>query len=210
MKKEKIIQAHELKVNDLVVIDEVTYYAIDAKYDVEKVLLQSVDGVERKIIDFNDEVTLIFEAERGFEPVIEIKREHTQDFIFPTRKTAKSAGYDFTSPIEIDIDPDVIVVIPTNIKAFMEEDEFLMLSIRSGLSLKGIEMCNAPGIVDMDYYSNVDNDGNIGFILKNSTKKTFKIRKGDRIGQGIFISYKKTHNDTASGERKGGMGSTGV
>lgn len=32
---------------------------------------------------------------------------------------------------------------------------------------------------------------------------------GEKLGQGIFVKYAKTDDDTAEGERTGGFGSTG-
>ena len=37
-----------------------------------------------------------------------------------------------------------------------------------------------------------------------------EIKKGDVIGQGIFMKYGIADNDVAEGERKGGFGSTGI
>ena len=39
---------------------------------------------------------------------------------------------------------------------------------------------------------------------------SFTLKKGDRIGQGIFMKYLTVNDDTAGGLRTGGIGSTGV
>ena len=69
-------------------------------------------------------------------------------------------------------------------------------------------IANTIGIIDSDYYSNPDNDGNIGIFLKNISDKELKIFKGDKIAQGIFMKYFKVDNDKTTAKRAGGFGST--
>ena len=144
---------------------------------------------------------------RGFKPVVENKRKNKY-YHEPTRGTKNSAGYDFYSPDEYTIRPNEIVKIWTDVKAYMQPNEFLMLDVRSSMGGKFM-LANTIGIIDSDYYGNVDNDGNIGFFLKNISEQTQLIRKGDRIGQGLFLRYLTTDNDNFISEtRKGGHGST--
>ena len=63
-------------------------------------------------------------------------------------------------------------------------------------------------IIDADYYNNKDNEGEIFFQIINLSPYAIQIKKGDKIGQGIFLSYYKTDDDAAEGQRKGGLGST--
>lgn len=140
---------------------------------------------------------------RYFEPVKDAVK-----YFIPIRKTKFSAGYDFITPEPIMIFPNQIKIIQTNIKVSMPEDEYLQLSIRSSLGVKGLMMPNSPGIVDSDYYGNVQNDGNIGIILTNISLSVIRVNEGERVMQGIFLKYQVT-NDEAIGERKGGLGSTG-
>lgn len=143
---------------------------------------------------------------RGFEPVIESKRKNKY-YHMPTRGTKNSAGYDFYSPNEYIVKPNEIVKIWTDIKAYMQLDEFLMLNVRSSMGGKFM-LANTIGIIDSDYYGNSENDGNICFMLKNISDQTQLIKQGERIGQGIFIKYLKIDNDNTISERKGGIGST--
>jgi len=97
----------------------------------------------------------------------------------------------------------------TDTKVKLDNGKFLQLSIRSSLAKRGLQLTNAPGIVDEDYYGNPNNDGNIGFMVKNNDMYDRAIKKGDRIAQGIILDYHITEDDLASGKRKGGYGSTG-
>ena len=131
------------------------------------------------------------------------------ELILPKRGTKYSAGYDFYSPISFTLRPGERKVIPTGIKACMEENEFLAIYVRSSLGFKyNIRMCNQVGIIDADYYGNSDNEGHIFVCLKNEGPKKININKGDRFVQGVFTPYLITDNDSATGSREGGIGST--
>ena len=64
------------------------------------------------------------------------------------------------------------------------------------------------GIIDADYYNNPDNEGHIYFQIINLSPYDIQLRKVDVIGQGIIKNYGTTEDDTASGLRLGGFGST--
>lgn len=145
-----------------------------------------------------------FEVAKGFE---------NSDIHMPVRKTKYSAGYD------VEAAEDVIVpafkpgqaptLIKTGIKAYMPEDEYLMLCNRSSNpKKKGLVLANSIGIVDGDYYGNPDNDGHIMFAFYNVKAEDVEIKKGDCIGQAIFQKFAVVDNDNAEGERLGGFGST--
>ena len=63
-------------------------------------------------------------------------------------------------------------------------------------------------IIDSDYYNNPDNEGHIFFQLINLSPFAIELKRGDKIGQGIFHHYLATDDDNADGEREGGFGST--
>lgn len=61
----------------------------------------------------------------------------------------------------------------------------------------------------MSYYSNKDNDGNIGICLKNTTDEDIIIEAGERIAQGIFEKYLVADEDIVlKDNRDGGIGSS--
>lgn len=100
-------------------------------------------------------------------------------------------------------------LIPTGIKAYMEEDEVLYLYNRSSNpKKKGLILANSVGVVDKDYYGNPDNDGHIMFAFYNIKEEDITIQKGEAIGQAVFAKYFVTDDDEAFGERQGGFGST--
>lgn len=43
----------------------------------------------------------------------------------------------------------------------------------------------------------------------NITDKPIEIKVGDKLGQGFFVTYLKTEDDSTEGIRNGGFGSSG-
>ena len=147
---------------------------------------------------------------RGFEMVKEDKRK-SKFYCTPTRSTEYSAAYDFYCNDNYTVEPNEIIKIWTDVKAYMQNDEVLILNVRSSMGGKFM-LANTQGQVDSDYYSNPDNDGKIGIFLKNISDKTLTLNKGDRIAQGMFLKYytcDKKDDIVINKERKSGFGSTG-
>jgi len=145
---------------------------------------------------------------RGFEVVTAYAN---QSIHIPVRKTAGSAGYDLEAAADAVLTPHAVTVVPTGLKAYMGQDEYLAIHIRSGISIKnGLMLVNGVGVIDSDYYNNPDNEGHIMIAIYNGGDRPYAIQKGERIGQGIFQPYLTVDDDAACGERVGGMGSTGL
>ncbi|HZJ99096.1 MAG TPA: hypothetical protein VFC79_03775 [Tissierellaceae bacterium] len=172
---------------------------------------------------------------RGFEVVSKYKDKGIN---LPKRATRYSAGYDMESAEDIVIPSiwksffkglftyfskekgwddykEVIAksikptLVPTGLKAYMQEGEVLKLFNRSSNPLKlGLILSNGTGILDKDYYNNPDNEGLIYAQFINIFPYDIQVKKGQRICQGIFEQFLIADNDNAEGERKGGHGST--
>lgn len=109
----------------------------------------------------------------------------------------------------IDLSQMKPVLVPTGLKVQMPENEYLQLTCRSSNPLKrSLVIPNGVGIIDSDYYNNVDNEGEMFVQLLNFGLEDVEIKKGERIAQGIFLSYGLTDDDVADGERLGGFGSS--
>jgi dUTP pyrophosphatase len=132
-----------------------------------------------------------------------------KDIKIPERKTAKSACYDLECAEDTFVYSNSIVLVPTGLKACMEDDEVLQIFIRSSIpGKKKVTLANCTGIIDADYYNNPDNEGHIFVALHNFGIAPVTIKKGERIAQAMFTKYLTTGSDAAQGERKGGFGST--
>lgn len=146
---------------------------------------------------------------RYFEVVSDNFRKNSGDIILPTRATKSSIAYDFYSPIDTVINPMQSVMIWTDIKAKFNADEALLINVRSSMGKHPIMIANTQGWIESDYYSNPDNDGNIGIRLFNLGTEPYEIKVGDRIAQGMFIKYLEADNGNTDTERQGGFGSSG-
>ena len=145
---------------------------------------------------------------RYFEVVKDKYRKSTGEVILPKRATKSSVAYDFYSPIDITIPPMTSVMIWTDIKAKFNENEALLINIRSSMGKQPVMIANTQGWIESDYYSNADNDGNIGIRLLNLGTEPYIIKRGDRIAQGMFIKYLTADNGNTDNIRQGGFGST--
>ena len=145
---------------------------------------------------------------RGFEVVSDEFRKHPDiDIVLPRRGSSKAMAYDFYSPIDVIIKPNEIVKIWSDICAYMNDNECLILNIRSSQGGK-VMLTSVQGWIDADYI-NASNGGNIGIFLKNISDEDYIIHKGDRIAQGAFMNYLVSDNGNVDDERTGGFGSSG-
>ena len=143
-----------------------------------------------------------FQVAKGFEDK-EVK--------IPQRQTGKSAGYDLSVVNGATIYPGTFSIFNTGLKAYMQDDEFLSMHVRSSLGIKkNLMLANTTGIIDSDFYENPENDGHIRIALYNMSDAPVEIADGERVVQCIFSKYLTVDKDTPkTEERKGGIGSTG-
>lgn len=174
---------------------------------------------------------------RGFEIV---SAYTDQGLHVPYRTTKQAAGYDFeaaedfTLPSiwklnfikilwqlhhgekssEADLDAAAKTLkpflVPTGIKAYMNDGEYLLIANRSSNPLKrNLILPNGIGVIDADYYNNAKNEGAIYVQLINMGIRDVHIKKGERIAQGIFTHYLTVDNEAdVTTTRSGGFGST--
>ena len=149
------------------------------------------------------------------------------DIRLPERGTAKSAGYDFFSPVDVFLEGPTVgtvmyadesptrlflinhyQVIPTGIRFVTDRDDIVLLCApRSGQGFKnGLSLANTTGVIDADYCGS-SNEGHI--FAKISVYKDLQIDSGKAFMQGIIVPFIKTDNDNATAVRDGGFDSTG-
>jgi dUTP pyrophosphatase len=154
---------------------------------------QFKQGWEKSFADTEDEIKDIYDK---------IK--------LPVRATNGSAGYDFFSPIEINLPAKETILIPSGIRVKIANGWFLGMFPKSGLGFKyRLQLDNTVGVIDSDYYYS-DNEGHIFIKLTNDNNenKTLEIKSGAAVCQGIFLPFGITFDDNATGIRNGGLGST--
>ena len=131
-----------------------------------------------------------------------------EEYDLPKRMTSHSAGYDFFAIEGFTLMPGEIKKIPTGYKATFGSDEMLMILVRSSMGFKyNVRMTNQVGIIESDYYNNIDNEGHIFVSLQNEGDIDFVVKKGEGYAQGIFTKF-LICDDVTTNERQGGLGST--
>ena len=103
-----------------------------------------------------------------------------------------------------------ICLLPTGVRARMDEGWVLLMFPRSGLGFKyRLQLNNTVGVIDSDYYE-AKNEGHIMLKLTNDSRdgRTLRIGAGDAVAQGVFVPYGITKDDGADAQREGGFGST--
>lgn len=140
---------------------------------------------------------------------IDVKKIHP-DAVVPTYAKEGDAGFDLYYAYEDTIlFPDAKDVFGTGWKMAIPEGWEIQIRPRSGLSIKtDLSIVNSPGTIDSGYR------GEIGIIIKNIGEKEYKIKKGDRIAQGVLKRAPQgifnVVNELPDSERgEGGFGSSG-
>ena len=97
--------------------------------------------------------------------------------------TPQSAGMDICAAPEenVVLEPGSIVLIPTGFAMALSSGFEAQIRPRSGLAAKyGMGLVNSPGTIDSDYR------GEVKIPMINFGKRTYTIRRGDRIAQMII------------------------
>ncbi len=140
----------------------------------------------------------------------DVIREIYEEIKIPKRATKGSAGYDFYTPVSLELNPGKTAKIPTGIRVEMEDNWVLKCYPRSGLGFKfRLQLNNTVGIIDSDYFYS-DNEGHIFAKITNDSNENKKVKldAGTGFMQGIFVEYGITVDDDATETRNGGFGST--
>lgn len=126
--------------------------------------------------------------------------------ILPSRNTPGSAGYDFVIPVLegnftgrdgkvfLRLMPGEVASFQTGVKLKMNDNMFLMTVPRNSTGTKkNCCLVNTIGIIDADYYSNPENDGNIGFVIRNFGDQPALFPVTEPFAQGIILQYHTCH-----------------
>jgi len=144
---------------------------------------------------------------------VRIKRlPNAEGLALPRKASAGSSGFDLLACIETDLEvpPGQFALVPTGLSIEIPHGYEAQVRPRSGLALRnGVTVLNTPGTIDSDYR------GEVGVILINLGKRSFRVKRGDRIAQMVFASVCDAVLEEApdldqSGRGGGGFGHTGV
>lgn len=138
--------------------------------------------------------------------------KHLEGVKMPVRATNGSAGYDIfnNTPRDIIVSPNFISdPISTYLKCKLPSNYFLALFPRSSHGFKyQVRLANTTGIIDSDYYNNINNEGEI-FVKYVNGPKELIIPRGEAMIQGIVLEFNVFSTELSPlASRKGGIGST--
>lgn len=145
-------------------------------------------------------------------------RKFENDAFLPILGSPYSSGYDFFALDDVIIPAHDRFIIRTGVGvAWSDPNSYLQLFSRSGLFANHGITCEG-GVIDYDFLKP------ISVLLQNHSADEYKINKGDRICQGIFLQRATIVNHSVTtewhrsgtpyfpftfGDRNGGLGSTG-
>lgn len=140
---------------------------------------------------------------------IKIKRIHP-DALLPIYSHDGDSGMDISSLKNYYVPPKECKLVSTGLEFEIPYGFELQIRPRSGLALnRGITILNSPGTIDAGYR------GELKILVFNTSGRTYKIKKGERIAQGVVskieivsIIESDKLSETKRGDR--GLGSTGT
>ena len=118
---------------------------------------------------------------------IKIKRF---DKTLPLPKYEKlAAGFDIYTRQGATFLPGEIKALPSNLAIQLPDEYVLMIFPRSSTPNRlGLVMPHSVGIID-PFYKGDDNE--IMLVFQNITNHKVKVKKGDKLAQGIILKYEK-------------------
>lgn len=105
----------------------------------------------------------------------------------PARATRYSSGYDITAccPLgPVEIHPLTVHRIGTGLQCALPRYAMFQVCSRSGLAAKGVQVVNAPGIIDSDYRDEI---GVLLTYLAPPGTPPFVVTHGMRIAQLLYV-----------------------
>lgn len=126
-------------------------------------------------------------------------------------KTPGACAFDFEALEDVVFAPGEWKLVDTGTVVATPEGYCLVIAPRSGTFKNyGLMQVNSIGIIDQDYCGDADT---IKFAYINMKKEEVVIKKGERIGQGMFVKIEKPEFilvDEMGEKNRGWFGTTGL
>ena len=126
-------------------------------------------------------------------------------------KTPGACAFDFEALEDVVFAPGEWKLVDTGTVIATPEGYCLVIAPRSGTFKNyGLMQVNSIGIIDQDYCGDADT---VKFAYINMLKEAVHIKKGERIGQGMFVKIEKPEFqlvDMMNAADRGGFGTTGL
>ena len=128
----------------------------------------------------------------------------------PAYQTPGAAAFDLYSRVEATIAPGETKAVPTGVAVQLPADFWLLVSARSSLFKRGLQLINGVGVIDADYCGN---DDEIMVLLHNFSQETAQIKSGERLAQAVVMPRIQAifePVETLECANRGGFGTTGA
>lgn len=138
----------------------------------------------------------------------------------PSRTTTEAFCFDvtaFSPDWPIVLRPLKVVKVPTGLFVALPPHSSLLVCSRSGLAFRGVQVINAPGVIDSDYRDEI---AVLLCYIAPPESEPLIIRHGERIAQFMYIppaqhpSFVEVDSreklPVPDSNRRGGFGSTGI
>lgn len=126
-------------------------------------------------------------------------------------KTPGACAFDFEALEDVTFAPGEWKLVDTGTVIATPEGYCLVIAPRSGTFKNyGLMQVNSIGIIDQDYCGDADT---VKFAYINMLKEVVNIKKGERIGQGMFVKIEKPEFqlvEKMEATDRGGFGTTGL
>lgn len=141
------------------------------------------------------------------------------DAILPSKANPWDAGFDLAIPEKLVVFPNLITKVGLGIALAVPEGHVGILTVRSSIGARGIQLANSPGIIDAGYR------GELSLILTfsppgNNSVDSFyhslTLDKGSRIAQLVVVPIPVMDSvwvdslPESDGRESAGFGSSGV
>lgn len=127
----------------------------------------------------------------------------------PRYETHGSVGFDLVCRETCTIAGKSLALIPSNVIIETPPGYMLLLTLRSSTPRKkGLLKPHGVGIIDQDYCGPEDE---IKIQVFNFTEESVTVKRGEKIGQGIFVRVDQVQwdeTDCMKNSTRGGFGST--
>lgn len=127
----------------------------------------------------------------------------------PAYETAGAVAFDLAASEEVTLQPQERRLVATGLVVCVPQDHVLILAPRSSNAKKGILFGNGIGIIDQDYCGP---DDQLYLALYNIGTEAYTVKKGERIGQGLFVPVSRAEfHEVAelNAPNRGSFGTTG-
>ena len=128
----------------------------------------------------------------------------------PAYGTDEAAGFDLAAAHDVTVPPRQIALVRTGLVIEVPTVHCLAIFARSSTPLKrGLMVANGVGIIDPDYNGP---DDEVMIQVLNFTDLDVRIRRGDRLAQGIVLPAPRVRWHEVENIRevtRGGFGATG-